>query len=202
MTGWNSSVSIRTILEQLEWSYGKPDAMSLFHNNTLFRSAFPATNAPEMLFHQIKQCQEIQTIAQDPYTPTKIINNAVRLLMSSGIFRLQEFDTWEAMEAKSYPLLKTFIHEAFVRRLTSIQMQNTAGGQSYVPQNMYNILDIDGAEDTNDNTTVTVTGVEKAMTPGSDNAGSTYVAMNASSITTEVTVAINQLAANQMHILQ
>ena len=176
--------------------------MSLFHNNTLFRSAFPATNAPEMLFHQIKQCQEIQTIAQDPYTPTKIINNAVRLLMSSGIFRLKEFDTWEAMEAKSYPLLKTFIHEAFVRRLTSIQMQNTAGGQSYVPQNMYNILDIDGAEDTNDNTTVTVTGVEKAMTPGSDNAGSTYVAMNASSITTEVTVAINQLAANQMHILQ
>ena len=202
MTGWNSSVSIRTILEQLEWSYGKPDAMSLFHNNTLFRSAFPATNAPEMLFHQIKQCQEIQTIAQDPYTPTQIINNAVQLLMLSGIFPLKEFDTWEAMAAKSYPLLKTFIHEAYVRRLTSIQMQNTAGGQGYVQQNMYNILDIDGADNTNDNTTVMVPGVEKATTPGSNNAGSTYAATNASSITTEVTVAINQLAANQTHILQ
>ena len=100
MTGWNSSMSIRTIFKQLERSYGKPNAMALFHNDTLFRSAFSATDAPEMLFHQIEQCQEIQTIAQDPYTPTQIINNAVRLLMSSGIFLLKEFDMWEAMAAK------------------------------------------------------------------------------------------------------
>ena len=74
--------------------------MALFHNNTLFCSAFQATDAPEMLFHQIKQCQEIQMIAQDPYTPTKIINNMVRLLMLSGIFPLKEFDTWETMAVK------------------------------------------------------------------------------------------------------
>ena len=146
MTGWNSSMSIRTIFKQLERSYGKPNAMALFHNDTLFRSAFSATDAPEMLFHQIEQCQEIQTIAQDPYTPTQIINNAVRLLMSSGIFLLKEFNTWDAMAVKSYPLLKTFIHKAYVRHLTSIQMQNTVGGQGYVQQNMYNILDIDGAK--------------------------------------------------------
>ena len=120
MTGWNSSMSIRTIFEQLEQSYGKPEAMALFHNDTLFCSTFPATEAPEMLFHQIKQCKDIQTIAQDPYTPTHIINNAVRLLMSSSIFPLKEFDTWEAMAVKLYPLLKPFIHEAYARRLTSI----------------------------------------------------------------------------------
>jgi hypothetical protein len=50
MTGWNSSMTIRSILKQLENSYGKPDTMSLFHNNTLFRSPFPATKAAEMLF--------------------------------------------------------------------------------------------------------------------------------------------------------
>ncbi len=66
--------------------------------------------------------------------------------MSSGIFLLKEFNTWDAMAVKSYPLLKTFIHKAYVRHLTSIQMQNTVGGQGYVQQNMYNILDIDGAK--------------------------------------------------------
>jgi hypothetical protein len=112
MMGWNSSMSIHRIFKQLEHSYGKPNAMALFHNDTLFCSAFPATNAPEMLFHQIEQCQEIQMITQDPYTPTQIINNVVQLLMSSGIFLLKEFDTWEAMAVNLYPLLKTFIHKA------------------------------------------------------------------------------------------
>ena len=122
--------------------------------------------------------------------------------MSSGIFPVKEFDTWEAMAVKSYPLLKTFIHEAYARRLTSIQMCNTARGQSYIQQNMYNILDIDGADDTNEDSTVTVPGVERAATPGSNTAGSIYAATNASTITAEVTPAINQLAANQTHILQ
>jgi hypothetical protein len=86
MTGWNSSMTVRSILKQLETLYSKPDTMSLFQNNTSFCSPFPATEAPEMLFYRIEQCQEIQTIAQDPYTPKQIINNAICLLMQSGIF--------------------------------------------------------------------------------------------------------------------
>ena len=62
-------------------------------------------------------------------------------------------------------------------------MQNTAGGQGYIQQNMYNILDINGANNTNDDTTATIPGVERATTPSSDNAGSTYAATNASSNT-------------------
>jgi hypothetical protein len=50
MMGWNLSMTVRSILEQLENSYGKSNTMSLFHNDTLFRSTFPATKAPEMLF--------------------------------------------------------------------------------------------------------------------------------------------------------
>ncbi len=98
-------MTMRLILEQLENSYGKPDTMLLFQNNTLFCSQFPATEAPEMLFYRIEQCQKIQTIAQDPYTPKQIISNAVCLLMQSGIFPLKEFDTWEEMPIKSYPIL-------------------------------------------------------------------------------------------------
>jgi hypothetical protein len=125
-------MTTHSILKQLEMPYGKPDTMSLFQNDTLFRSPFPVTEAPEMLFYRIEQCQEIQTIALDPYTPKKIINNAIHLLMQSGIFQLKEFDTWESMSVKSYPILKTFIHEAYSRRLTAMQLRNTVGQQGYV----------------------------------------------------------------------
>jgi hypothetical protein len=127
MTGWNATMSVRSILEQLEGSYGKPDMMTIHQNDLLFRSPFLPSEAPEMLFYRIEQCQEIQAIAEDPYTPKQIISNAVRLLMALGIFPLKEFDRWEALPIKTYPILKTFVHKAYTRRLTSIQLSNTAG---------------------------------------------------------------------------
>jgi hypothetical protein len=36
LTGWNTSMSIRAMLNQLKGSYGTPDTMTLFANNTLF----------------------------------------------------------------------------------------------------------------------------------------------------------------------
>ncbi len=97
-----------------------------------------------MLFYRIKQCQEIQILAEDPYTPTQIINNTVRLLQQLGIFPLKEFDTWDAITPKTYPALKTFIYEAYTCRVTALQLRNTTGTQGYTPnnnQNMYNVLD-------------------------------------------------------------
>ncbi len=44
MTGWNSSMSIHSIIKQLETLYGKPDTMPLFHKDALFCSLFLATN--------------------------------------------------------------------------------------------------------------------------------------------------------------
>ncbi len=113
MTGWNVSMSLRAIIDQLMANYGMPDAMVLFSNDTLFRSPFPFTEAHEMLFFRTEQCQEIQIIGQDSYSQTHIINVVVRLLMQSGIFPLKEFETWDTMPNKTYPGLKTFIHEAY-----------------------------------------------------------------------------------------
>ena len=168
-------MTILVILDQLEASYGKPDTMTLFGNDTLFRSPFPANEAPEMLFYRIEQCQEIQILAQDPYTPTQIINNAVRLLQQSGIFPLKEFDTWDATTIKTYPALKMFIHEAYTRRLTALQLRNTTGTQGYAPntnQNMYNVLDEgyysdSGTEGTLMTQTVPPTTQTVAITTGS-----------------------------------
>ena len=45
---WNQSMSIIDILDQLDGTYGKPDTITLLHNDThtLFRSAFNPTDAP------------------------------------------------------------------------------------------------------------------------------------------------------------
>jgi hypothetical protein len=155
-----------------------------------------------MLFYRIEQRQEIQTIVQDPYTPKQIIRNAVRLLMQSGIFPLKEFDTWEATMVKTYPILKMFIDEAYSRRLMAMQLRNTAGWQGYINQNMYNILDVGGKEDTNNNTTVMVPAVAAAIATAGVPGGSTYAATTALTIAANVMATINQLLANQTAIMQ
>jgi hypothetical protein len=86
LIGWNTSMSISNMLDQLEGTYGKPYTMTLFANDTLFHSAFNPVNAPEALFYRIEQCQEIQVLAHDPYSYMQLINNAVHLLMQGSIF--------------------------------------------------------------------------------------------------------------------
>jgi hypothetical protein len=206
LTGWNSTMMIIVILEQLKASYGKPDTMTLFGNDTLFRSLFPANEAPEMLFYRIEQCQEIQNLAQDPYTPTQIINNVVRLLQQSGIFPLKEFDTWEAITTKTYPALKTFIHEAYTRRLTALQLRNTIGTQGYAPhnnQNMYNILDEEGFESNSgtEGTVTTKTAPPITQTAAMTTESTLTTTYGGGTIPSEITNAINQLSANQQTMM-
>jgi hypothetical protein len=107
------------MLDQLETTYGKPNAMTLFANNTLFRSAFSPNDAPEALFHHIEQCQEIAVLARDLYSDVQVINNAVHLLMQASIFPMKEFDDWEAVTPKTYPTLKTFIVVVYTCRILS-----------------------------------------------------------------------------------
>jgi hypothetical protein len=93
MTGWDATMSVRSILEQLEGSYGKPNMMTIHQTTYSSKAHFFPSKAPEMLFYCIEQCQEIQTIMEDPYTPKQIISNAIRLLMVLIIFPLKEFNT-------------------------------------------------------------------------------------------------------------
>jgi hypothetical protein len=188
-------MSIHAILNQLMANYGMPDAMVLFNNNTLFQSPFPPTEAPKMLFYCTEQCQEIQTIRQDPYSPMHIINIVVRLLMQSGIFPIKEFITWAAVPNKTYPGLKTFIHNAYMRRLTAISLRNTAGSLGYMGnnQNAFNIINsLATADNTDDNDATTVTQTAAAVTTRST-LGNTYAASAASTtFPADVTAAIQQ----------
>jgi hypothetical protein len=117
LMGWNSTMSIIDILNQLQDLYGKPTMMTLFQHKVMFRNPMAPTDSPEMLFYRIEQCQEIQCIGKLPYSDEQIIANVVRILIQASIFPLKEFDAWEAMTPKTYPALKTFIHKAYSRRL-------------------------------------------------------------------------------------
>jgi hypothetical protein len=129
LTRWNPSMSIQDILTQLETSYGKPTPMALQNNNILFWSTMAMTDAPKMLFYRIKQCQEIVTLAGDPYTPMQIMNTVVRILMQVQVLPSKEFDMWEQTVVKTYPGLKTFVHEAYTRRLQSLALRTATGQQ-------------------------------------------------------------------------
>jgi hypothetical protein len=86
LMGWNSTMSIIDILDQLQVSYGKPNMMTLYTNKTLFHSPMTAGDSPKMLFYRIEQCQEIQCIGNLPYSEEQIIANVVRILLQANIF--------------------------------------------------------------------------------------------------------------------
>ncbi len=195
LIGWNASMSIIDILNQLDGTYGKPDTMTLLQNDTHFRSAFNPMDAPESLFYRIKQCQEIQVLARDPYSDTQIINNAVWLLMQANIFPLNKFNDWEAITPKTYPALKIFIGRAYTRRILAQQLRNTAGQMGYrtMNHNMYTTLGEDDDDDTMATDTM-ITNVAALTT------GSTITAANA--VHASVINAVNQLNANQAALVQ
>jgi hypothetical protein len=203
LTRWNASMSIQEILTQVKTSYGKPTPMALHNNNLLFRSPMATTEATKMLFYRIGQCQEIATLTRDSYTQMQILNAVVCILMQAQVLPSKEFDTWEQTPNKTYPGLKTFIHEAYTRRLQSLALHTTTGQQGYAPgggTNMFNVLEIkDENTDTANDATATTATQTAAFTMAST-LGTTYG--GATTIPLEISMAINQLAANQLAIQQ
>jgi hypothetical protein len=202
LTGWNTLMLIQDILTQLKTLYGKPMPMTLYNNDIQFWSAMATTDVPKMLFYRIEQCQEIATLAGNPFTPMQIMNTVVRILMQAQVLPSKEFDTWEQRVGKTYPGLKMFVHETYTRRLQSLALHIMIGQQGYVPgrNNMFNVL----AEQNDKEDANTANNATTAMQNAASTTGSTLVNTYSGSATIllEITMAINQLAANQVAIQQ
>ncbi len=202
LTGWNATMSVLDILTQLQDSYGKPDMMTIFKNETLYRSPMAPSDSPEVLFYRIEQCQEVQLIGKVPFTTEQILANAVCILIGSNLLPTKEFDTWEALPIKTWATLKTFFQAAYGRRLTSLAMRSTTGQNGYANQNMYNVFE--GLDDDSDDDTVTtvtpITSVAAATTTAASTLGNAQPSLPAS-INAKIAVAINQLSQNQTAIM-
>ena len=113
LTGWNATMSVLDILDQLQNSYGKPDMMTIFNNETLYRSPMAPSDSPEVLFYRIEQCQEVQIIGKVPFTMEQIIANAVRILIGSN-----SFQTRSSTRGRLYPSRLGQPSRRFFRPLT------------------------------------------------------------------------------------
>ena len=115
-------------------------------------------DAPEILFRRIEDCQEIQTWGDDPYTPTQLLNNAIRLPLPFGCGSYQRiFKEWDPKipAGKIWINLKPFIQETYQHHLNA--MANTADQHGYV-QNAFAALGEDSDDDNDvDNNVATIT---------------------------------------------
>ncbi len=123
--------------------------------------------------------------------------------MQAQVLPLKEFNTWEQTPNKTYPGLKTFIHEAYTRHLRSRALRTTTGQLGYAPGGGTNIFNILGSKDedtetANDATTTTATQTGAFTTAST--LGTIYG--GATTIPSEISLAITQLAANQLAIQQ
>jgi hypothetical protein len=65
---WNPTMSIQSILKQLENMFGQPGGLLMWNNDKIFRPNFFPNNAPELLFLHVEQCQEVAIIAPNLYS--------------------------------------------------------------------------------------------------------------------------------------
>ena len=107
-------MEIINIMEQMTTMYRRPTPTALLQSDMLFQSPYSHTDAPEVLFRRIEDCQEIMTLGEDPYTPMQLPNNAIRLLLRCGLYQ-RNFEEWDRKLAadKIWINLKPFIQEAY-----------------------------------------------------------------------------------------
>jgi hypothetical protein len=194
LRGWNQLMEIMEILEQITMTYGCPMPNALLQNNMLFCSAYLPADAPETLFRHIKDCQEVQLLGEDEYTPKQLLNKAIQLLLQCRLYT-RNFKDWDRKPKvdQVWTELKTFIKEAYTGCLNMTNI--TAGQQGYV-QNAYTTLAKESTND-EDNDVQTVITQMAALTMQSK-----MMATSTAATTLVVTSAINQLAANQQAMLQ
>ncbi len=127
-------------------------------------------------------------LGDDLYTPTQLLNNAIRLLLGSSHYH-RNFKEWDQKDAanKIWINLKPFIQEAYQCRLNATC--NATGQHGYVQNALAILEELDG-NDINDVATVMTQMV--ALTMQSQLTTASLAATSSS-----VTSAMNQLVANQ-----
>jgi hypothetical protein len=118
----------------------------------------------------------------------------MHLLLKSGIFPMHEFKDWEAMPKKMWPIMKAFVHGAYLRQLVASNLRNTTDQQRYIQaaHNMYNVLNTDDLS----SNAMMGTHTAAAATMGST-LGNTY---QTQAVPQDLATAIKTIAKNQQSI--
>jgi hypothetical protein len=156
-------MTVHKILDQLSSIYGQPTAATKEINDITFRSPYPATDAPKVLFCRIKDCTEIAI-----HTDCQLINNVIRILLMTGIYQrpFKEKDRL-TVPNQTWIALRSLIQQAFQRRINTTAP--TAGYHKFAPaqpfqQNAFGILGNDANDDDNIPTQVAALTYQSQLT--------------------------------------
>ena len=193
-TGWNATMSICDIFDQLASTYGKPTADAMRQNNVNFLVAYNPQDPPEILFKQCTDTQEIATLAENPYTTQQLLINAIDLLAHCGLYQC-DLEDWERKPIgdQTWINMRPFIQEAYQRRLTSDTITSAQGG--FAQNNRFAGLATD--VNSNDDTAETIAGTINLHVVNL--AAQTAATINKHA--TQTNASLQQLAANttQLH---
>jgi hypothetical protein len=92
--GWNVSMSLNQIFDQLMKTYGQPTPDVMRQNMTTFLSPYNPQDPPEILFKRCADCQEIAIIANVKYTNQQLLINVINLLTGCGIYQ-RNLEDWD-----------------------------------------------------------------------------------------------------------
>jgi hypothetical protein len=78
--GWNASMLLNDIFDQLMKSYGCPMPNAMRQNMMTFLAPYNPQDLPEILFKHCTDCQEVAIIANVKYTNKQLLMNVINLL--------------------------------------------------------------------------------------------------------------------------
>ncbi len=130
--GWNASMSLNKIFDQLMKTYGGPTPDAMRQNMSTFLSPYNPQDPPKILFKQCADCQEIAIIANLKYTNQELLMNVINLLTQSGLYQcnLEDWDR-KPKPDKTWINLCPFIREVYQRCLQSGTMTAGQGGNAF-----------------------------------------------------------------------
>jgi len=83
--GWNSTMTLNDIFDQMMTTYGRPTPDAVRQNMMTFLAPYNPQDPPEILFKRCADCQEVAIIAKVKYTDEQLLMNVIDLLTRCGI---------------------------------------------------------------------------------------------------------------------
>jgi hypothetical protein len=126
---WNATMSLCHIFDQLTTMYGKPTQDTMCTNNLTFLAVYNPQDPPKILFKQCTNCQEIATLAKNPYKTQQLLQNALDLIARYGLYQC-DIEDWEQKPIgnQMWINLCPFIQEAYQQCLLSGTITSTQSG--------------------------------------------------------------------------
>ena len=78
--GWNVSIIINDIFDQMMWTYGRPTPDAMCQNMITYFSPYNPQDPQKPLFKRFAECQEFTIIANVKYIDKHLLTNVIDLL--------------------------------------------------------------------------------------------------------------------------